>query len=75
MLKHVAYLLFNSATSNVCAAGILNNGFELGTIPWSKINVIACCQFGKGYGSLLMKDMVDAADGQGFFVYDVTDRK
>ena len=74
-LKHGAYLFFNTATSNVCASGVSNNGFELDRTPWSNIDVIACCQFGKRHGSLLMKHMVDASDGHSFFIYAVTDRK
>ena len=39
-----------------------------------KIDVIAVRKFGNGYGSLLMKLMVDAADGQTIFVCTITDR-
>lgn len=75
LLEHGAYLLFNTDTSNVCAAGVVDNWFDFYSTPWSKINVIACYKFGKGYGNFLMKHMVDAADGQKIFVYAVTDIK
>jgi len=74
LLAHGAYLLFNIDKGYVCAAGVLDNGYKFGTTPWSKIESIAVCKFGNGYGSLLMKYMVDAADGQTIFVYAVTDR-
>ena len=74
MLEHGAYLLFNINKGYVCAAGVLDNGYKFGTTPWSKIESIAVRKFGNGYGSLLMKYMVDAADGQTIFVYAVTDR-
>ena len=75
VLDHGAYLLLNILTSNVYAAGILNNDFEFGTTQWSKIDTIVSCQYGKGYGSLLMKYMVDVAPGDKIFAYAVTDRK
>ena len=74
LLDHGAYLLFNIGKGYVCAAGVLDNGFKFGSTPWSKIDVIAVCKFGNGYGRLLMKHMVDAAEGQTIFVYAVTDR-
>ena len=74
MLEHGAYLLFNIDKVYVCAAGVLDNGFKKDTTPWSKIDVIVVCKFGNGYGSLLIKHMVDAADGQTIFVYAITDR-
>ena len=74
MLDDGAYLLFNIGKGYACAAGVLDNGYKFGTIFWSKIDVIAVCKFENGYGRLLMKRMVDAADGQTIFVYAVTDR-
>ena len=74
LLDHGAYLLFNIGKGYVCAAGVLDNGFKFGSTPWSKIDVIAVCKFWNGYGRLLMKHMVDAAEGQTIFVYAVTDR-
>ena len=74
VLDHGAYLLLNISTSNVYAAGILNNDFEFGTTQWSKIDTITSRQYGKGYGSLLMKHMVDVAPGDKIFAYAVTDR-
>ena len=61
LLKHGAYFFLSTSTSNVYAASVFNKGFEFGTTPWSKIDGITCRQFGKGYGSLLMKHMIDAA--------------
>ena len=58
----------------MCAAGVLDNGFKFGSTPWSKIDVIAVRKFWNGYGRLLMKHMVDAAEGQTIFVYAVTYR-
>ena len=74
LLDHGAYLLFNIGKGHVCSAGVLDNGFKFGSTPWTKINVIAVRKFGNGYGRLLMKHMVDAAEGQTIFVYAVTDR-
>ena len=50
LLMHGAYLLFNVVNNNVCAAGVVNNGFVYGSSPWAKIEIIACHQFEKGYG-------------------------
>ena len=74
LLEHGAYLLFKFKTGNVCAADVIDNGHKFLSKPWSKIDVITCRMFGKGYGSLLMKHMVDAADGESIFVYAVTDQ-
>ena len=53
---------------------MLDNGYKFGSTPWSKIDVIAVRKFGNGYGKLLMKHMVDAADGPTIFVYAITDK-
>ena len=74
LLDHGAYLLFNIGKGHVCAAGVLDNGVNFGSTPWSKIDVIAVRKFWNRYGRLLMKHMVDAAEGQTIFVYAVTDR-
>ena len=74
MLEHGSYLLFSIDKGFVCTAGVLDNRFKKDTTPWSKIDAIAVCKFGNGYGSLLMKHMVDAADGQTIFVYAITNK-
>ena len=72
---HGSYLHFNVETNNVCAAGVINNGFVHGSSPWAKIEIIACHNFEVGYGSLLMKHMVNATNVEIFFVNAVTNRQ
>ena len=74
LLEHGAYLLLHIDKGHVCAAGVLDNGYKYGSTPWSKLDVLAVRKYGNGHGSLLMKHMVDAADGHTIFVYDITDR-
>ena len=74
LLEHGAYLLINIETGHVCAAGVLDNGYQKHSPPWTKIDTIAVRKYRNGYGSLLMKHMVEAAEGQVIFVYAMTDR-
>ena len=74
LLEHGAYILINIKTGYVWAAGVMDNGYKFFSKPWSKIDVIACRKYRQGHGSLLMKHMIDAADGETIFVYAVTDR-
>ena len=74
LLEYGAYLLINIESGHVCAAGVLDNGYQKHSTPWTKIDTIVVCKYRNRYGSLLMKHMVEAAEGQVIFVYAMTDR-
>ena len=37
LLKYGAYLLINIETGHVCAAGVLDNGYQKHSTPWTKL--------------------------------------